>query len=107
MGPASLDPAQHTISASPQQRHILGQQNQSKRQHPKPKDRKDAENASDDQQKTRGNPQPSGGWLAQPTDHALKALRKASNQQLQPAFPIRVAGRRQHDYMRQKRLLLA
>jgi hypothetical protein len=59
MGPAMLDPGQDTISAAPHGRDVLGQQNEVKRQHPKPEDGKDAEEAADDEQQAHGDPQAS------------------------------------------------
>jgi hypothetical protein len=88
MGPVVLDPGQDGVGAAPHGREVLGQQYESQRQHPKAKDRKDAEDAADDQQQARGYAQPPRNWLSQPANRALEPLRKAPDQQFQPAFPI-------------------
>src|ERR1700733_10018534 len=88
MGPVVLDPGQDGVGAAPQGREVLGQQYDSQRQHPKAKDRKDAEDAADDQQQARRYAQPPRNGLSQPPNGALEPVRKAPDYQFQPAFSI-------------------
>jgi hypothetical protein len=86
--PAALDPDQDRVGAASHGREVLGQQHEAQRQHPKPQDRKDTEDAADDQQQTRGHAQPPRGWLTQPANRAPETSRQTPDQQFQPAFPI-------------------
>ena len=85
-----LDPGQDGIGAAPHGREVLGEQHEAERQHPKPQDRKNAEDAADDQQQARRYPQPPRGWLAQPANRTLEPLRQAPDKQFQLAFPITI-----------------
>jgi hypothetical protein len=58
------------------------------RQHPRPQDRKDAEDAADDQQQARRHAQPPRGGLPKPVNRVPETSRQTPDQQFQPAFPI-------------------
>jgi hypothetical protein len=86
--PGALDPDQDCVGSAPHGREVLGQQYEAQRQHPKPQDRKDAEDAADDLQQARGHAQPPRGWLPQPANRVPETSRQTPDQQFQPAFPI-------------------
>jgi len=57
-GPAPLDPFENAIGKPPQERHVLGKQNQPKRQHPQPEEGQYAQQATDYQERADSYPQP-------------------------------------------------
>jgi hypothetical protein len=85
--PAALDPDQDCVGTAPHGREVLGQHYETQRQHPKAQDRKDAEDAADDQQQVHGQAPPRG-WLPQPANRVPETSRQTPDQEFQPPFPI-------------------
>ena len=92
--PFALDPSKHPRDRLLQHRHVLREQNESEREHPQPKHRQNAENAPDDQQDSNGNANPSGRWLAQPSNEFWQPAAIAWFQTRPNAGQVRLCDRR-------------
>jgi hypothetical protein len=87
--PAPLDPIQRAFAQPPQQRHVLGEEEQAQRDHPQSKDREDRETTSDDQQQTCRDPRPARRRVSQPVYRHPPALRQAMEQTVESIAVVR------------------
>ena len=70
--PASLGPDKCAPKWATQEGNVLGQKDQSERQHPQTQQGQDAEYAAQHQQGAHGNAEPGGFGLAQPSQRAVQ-----------------------------------
>jgi len=90
-GMTTLDPVQKTATEGAQDRHVLGQKHEAKREHPEAEDRQHRKQTSDDQQQACGNAKPAAGRLPQRAQCRAQPLREPIDQSLDT--PVVSAGR--------------
>ncbi|MDE2374580.1 MAG: hypothetical protein KGL96_10155, partial [Hyphomicrobiales bacterium] len=79
----TFNPVQQPGSQRPQGRHIVGNQGQAERQHPESQYRKEAENATADQEAPQRHSNPDGGGPPQPPHGRAKTLWQSVDQPLE------------------------
>jgi hypothetical protein len=88
---AAFDPIQNPGSHRSERRKIVGEQYQSKRQHPESQDREEAEKTAADEKPARRYSYPARGRLPEPADGRAKAARQPVDELIET--PIVTTGR--------------